>query len=103
MSFPLLFTENETNHVRLFGGTNATPFVKDGINDYLVQGRADAVVAQVFVELGEPRDEGKLELVNIELFVVEEGCWHEEGWERWRSAALCFGTKRGDLIEDEFE
>ncbi len=40
---PLLFTENETNHVRLFGGTNATPFVKDGINDYLVQGRADAV------------------------------------------------------------
>ncbi|ABK98040.1 MGH1-like glycoside hydrolase domain-containing protein [Pelobacter propionicus] len=40
---PLLFTENETNHVRLFGGTNATPFVKDGINDYLVQGRADAI------------------------------------------------------------
>jgi hypothetical protein len=40
---PLLFTENETNNVRLFGGTNAGPFVKDGINDFVVQGRRDAV------------------------------------------------------------
>ncbi|RNC68249.1 MAG: glucosidase [Desulfuromonadales bacterium] len=40
---PLLFTDNETNNARLFGGTNAGPFVKDGINDYLVQGRLDAV------------------------------------------------------------
>jgi hypothetical protein len=40
---PLLFTENETNNARLFGGTNASPFVKDGINDYLVNGRQEAV------------------------------------------------------------
>ncbi len=39
----LLFTENETNHTRLFGGQNASPFVKDGINDFVVQGQADAV------------------------------------------------------------
>jgi hypothetical protein len=39
----LLFTENETNNERLFGGQNATPYVKDGINDFLVHGRADAV------------------------------------------------------------
>ena len=40
---PLLFTENETNNERLFGGTNASPYVKDGINDYLVRGKNDAV------------------------------------------------------------
>ncbi|AMV35917.1 MGH1-like glycoside hydrolase domain-containing protein [Planctomyces sp. SH-PL62] len=41
---PLLFTENETNHVRLFPGReNESPYVKDGINDYVVQGRRDAV------------------------------------------------------------
>ncbi|BBL68776.1 MGH1-like glycoside hydrolase domain-containing protein [Methanoculleus chikugoensis] len=39
----LLFTENETNTERLFGTPNATPFVKDGINNYIVEGRADAV------------------------------------------------------------
>jgi Glycosyl hydrolase family 63 C-terminal domain len=32
----LLFTENETNYERLFGSPNAGPFVKDGINDYVV-------------------------------------------------------------------
>ena len=33
---PLLFTENETNNQRLFGTPNAGPYVKDGINDYVV-------------------------------------------------------------------
>src|SRR5512143_3576505 len=41
---PLLFTENETNHERLFPGQkNESPYVKDGINDYVVQGRQEAV------------------------------------------------------------
>lgn len=40
---PLLFTENETNNARLFSGVNVGLYVKDGINDYLVRGRIDAV------------------------------------------------------------
>ena len=40
---PLLFTENETNNQRLFGSPNAGPYVKDGINDFVVAGRQDAV------------------------------------------------------------
>jgi len=40
---PLLFTENETNHEKLFGQPNESSFVKDGINDYVVQGRCEAV------------------------------------------------------------
>jgi hypothetical protein len=39
----LLFTENETNNERLFGTANPTPYVKDGINNYVVAGREDAV------------------------------------------------------------
>jgi hypothetical protein len=40
---PLLFTENETNNERLFGTANNTPYVKDGINNYIVHGQQDAV------------------------------------------------------------
>ncbi|MBD2743023.1 glucosidase [Coleofasciculus sp. FACHB-1120] len=39
----LLFTENETNQERLFGVNNPSPYVKDGINNYLVSGQEDAV------------------------------------------------------------
>jgi Glycosyl hydrolase family 63 C-terminal domain len=39
----LLFTENGTNVERLFGAENPTPYVKDGINDYIVHGNRDAV------------------------------------------------------------
>jgi hypothetical protein len=39
----LLFTENETNHQRLFGGANPSPFVKDSFHDTVIQGRKDAV------------------------------------------------------------
>ncbi|MGH7176692.1 MAG: MGH1-like glycoside hydrolase domain-containing protein, partial [Tepidisphaeraceae bacterium] len=38
----LLFTENDTNVHRLFGAENP-PFVKDGINEFVVHGRHDAV------------------------------------------------------------
>ena len=40
---PLLFTENETNHERLFHTPNESAYVKDGINDCVVQGNRDAV------------------------------------------------------------
>ncbi|MFZ0471451.1 MAG: hypothetical protein WAL94_02435, partial [Bacteroidales bacterium] len=41
---PLLFTENETNHEMLFPGQkNESPYVKDGINDYVIQGNKEAV------------------------------------------------------------
>jgi hypothetical protein len=39
----LLFTENETNAARLFGGPNPASYVKDGINDAVVHARGDAV------------------------------------------------------------
>jgi Mannosylglycerate hydrolase MGH1-like glycoside hydrolase domain len=39
----LLFTENETNTQRIFGVPNRQPFVKDGIDHYVVHGRTGAV------------------------------------------------------------
>jgi hypothetical protein len=41
---PLLFTENETNNERIFPQhPNPTPYVKDGVNDYIVHGALAAV------------------------------------------------------------
>ena len=40
---PLLFTENETNNERIFGGSNAGQYVKDGINDCVVAGKQGVV------------------------------------------------------------
>ncbi len=60
-SAQLLFCENETNAERLFGTPNASPYVKDGINDFVVAGLTSAVnaagagtkvAAQHLLELG---------------------------------------------------
>lgn len=39
----LLFTENETNFLRIYRAPNLSPYVKDGINDFVVEDRNDAV------------------------------------------------------------
>ena len=39
----LLFTENETNNEKIFGVSNASPYVKDGINEYILHGKDAAV------------------------------------------------------------
>jgi hypothetical protein len=38
-----LFCDNETNKLRLYGTPNDTAFVKDGINDFLVNGNKEAI------------------------------------------------------------
>ena len=40
---PLLFTENDTNAQRIFGTANRSPYVKDGINNYIVNAEQEAV------------------------------------------------------------
>jgi hypothetical protein len=39
----LLFCENETNFVRLFGASSGEPYRKDAFHEYIVAGRKDAV------------------------------------------------------------
>ncbi len=45
---PLLFTENETNELRIIGRPNASQYVKDGINNFLVQNQTTAVNPEGF-------------------------------------------------------
>jgi len=42
----LIFTENETNVSRVFGGENAFPYVKDSFHDYVIQGNLQAINPQ---------------------------------------------------------
>ncbi len=39
----LLFTENETNNERLFASKNLTPYVKDGIHEYIINDNTAAI------------------------------------------------------------
>ena len=39
----LLFTNNETNKERIFNTPNDTPYVKDGINDFVIHGKENSV------------------------------------------------------------
>ena len=39
----LLFTENETNYVKLFNYRDRVPYTKDGFHEYLIQGNKEAV------------------------------------------------------------
>ncbi len=39
----IMFTENESNEHRLWGGTNASPWVKDAFHQYVVNGNAEAI------------------------------------------------------------
>jgi Mannosylglycerate hydrolase MGH1-like glycoside hydrolase domain len=74
----LLFTENETNAKRLFDAQNRTPFVKDGINNFVVHGQTDAVnpektgtKAAAHYHLTVPP--GKCEIVRLRLTSVAPG------------------------------
>jgi len=66
----LLFTENETNNERLFHSRNASRFVKDGINDYVVNSKRDTVnpeltgtkAAAHYVLQLKPHEEGVIRL-----------------------------------------
>ena len=70
---PLLFTENETNNARLFGSANASPYVKDGIDNFVVHGDAAAVnPAQRGNEgggplPGRPSAPGKTQVIRLRL------------------------------------
>jgi hypothetical protein len=76
----LLFTENETNTQLLFNAPNRTPYVKDGINDYIVHGRQDTVnpektgtKASAHYFLTIPAGESKI--VRLRLSDVAPGAW----------------------------
>jgi len=61
---PVLFCDNETNTQRLYGIPNKTPFCKDGINEWLLQGDAQAV---------NPEGRGTKAAINYDLLMEGGG------------------------------
>jgi glycogen debranching enzyme len=45
-SSQLLFCDNDTNFAKLYGGQNESPYVKDGINDFVVHNQETAINQQ---------------------------------------------------------
>jgi hypothetical protein len=60
----LLFTENETNNQRLFNSENASPYVKDGIHDFVIHGVKTAI---------NPTDHGTKASAHYDLGMVPAG------------------------------
>lgn len=60
-----LFTENDTNNRRLYGSENPVPYVKDGINQFIVHGEAGAV---------NPEQTGTKAAAHYRLNVPAGGC-----------------------------
>jgi hypothetical protein len=83
----LLFTENETNCSRIFGGVNPRPWVKDSIHDYVVNGEKSAV---------NPEGHGTKVAAHY-VVSVEPGSSHEI---RLR---LATGARTQELFGAEFE
>ena len=57
----LLFTENETNAQRLFNSPNSSPYVKDGINNYVVHRTLESI---------NPNSEGTKAAANYSLTIA---------------------------------
>jgi hypothetical protein len=92
---PLLFTENETNHERLFPGQkNETPYVKDGINDCVAQGQQAAVNPEkqgTKVAAHYRLKVGPGESATVRLRLTGHAAAGKRG--KTRSTPSCFGTE----------
>jgi hypothetical protein len=97
---PLLFTENESNNERLWAVPNRTPFVKDGINNYIVHGEKDAVnsqhrgtkaVAQYQLKVGA----GEREVIRLRLSMRPPAEFSER---RIEGSGEMFGKEFDDLL-----
>lgn len=91
-TIPLLFTENETNSERVFNVPNASPYMKDGINNYIVHGQREAVnLAQI----------GTKAAAHYELTVPAGGVHVVElrlSDQLWSSPADAFGPQFDDVF-----
>ncbi|KIO50224.1 glucosidase [Nitrosospira sp. NpAV] len=94
----VLYTENETNHSRLWGAANAGPYVKDAFHRYLVDGEHAAVNPQQHgTKFGAvhqfrvaPGQAGTIDLVLSRVRRSQPFIHHEDIFELRRSEADAF-------------
>ena len=96
----LLFTENETNTQRIFGVPNLSPYVKDGIHEYVVHGHEEAVnpemrgtKAAACYRLAVPPSE--CSVVRLRLSDVAPDAWAATDGKRSRA----FGTEFDEVLQ----
>src|SRR6185295_13904029 len=99
-SASLLFTENETNAKKLFGGENRTPFVKDGINNFVVRGQTSAVNpkktgTKVAAHYRLTVPPGKCETIRLRLTPVAPGALDQA----YRTGDGAFGKHFDDVMQ----
>ena len=90
---PILFTENETNRARIFGAANHSPYVKDGINDFVIHGRSGAV---------NPDRTGTKAAAHCQATIPPHGGHVVRlrlGERAWPSAAAAFGHEFDEVID----
>lgn len=109
----VLFTENNTNEERLFGTPNATPLVKDSINDALIGNDFEAVTSvatgtkcsphyQLTIEGGGSR-EIRLRLSSKALEAPLEKAFDEIFTDRLQEADEFYATQHDDDLSDDLK
>ncbi|MBW4540161.1 MAG: glucosidase [Myxacorys chilensis ATA2-1-KO14] len=88
----LLFTNNETNFQRLFNVSNASPYVKDGIHDYVIHNHKDAI---------NPNQTGTKFSAHYQL-VVAPGATQTVRL-RLKDSPTCLNESQTDLFGQDFE
>src|SRR5262249_30252628 len=88
----LLFTDNETNARRIWGRPNSEPYVKDGINDFVVHGLSDAV---------DPENFGTKSSALYVLRLPPMGC--QQLRLRLCKASMCSGAVQQGLAFSDFD
>ncbi|MDB6121705.1 MAG: glucosidase [Pedosphaera sp.] len=74
---PLLFTDNETNSNRLYGGENIGRYVKDAFHEYVVNGKQEAVNPKQYGTKVSPHytlelKPGESQTIRLRLYAAEE-------------------------------
>jgi hypothetical protein len=91
----LLFTENETNTQRIFGVANRSPYVKDGINNYVVHDQTGAVNPEnsgtkVAAHYQLTVDAGQCQTVQLRLSDVAPTDWTKTNGKTGGAFGNCF-------------
>jgi len=100
----MLFTENETNNQRLFNSENRTPYVKDGIHEFVIRGNGHAVnpaltgtKAAAYYQLTIPA--GKFETIRLRLTPTGTAGLRKA----YRNGGGAFGKHFDDMMETRRE
>ena len=90
---PVLFTENETNRRRVFNLSNESAYVKDGINDFIVNGKRETVSPERNGTKAAPHYQVTVEPGGVQVIRLRLGD------RAWPSPADAFGASFDEVMK----